>query len=92
MIGDALRTGNHRQPKLALGRDPRLNYRVCHAKAPSARFRNRGFVRWRDRSAVILTTHAPFTTRCCSLAGNSGSVGRTSLSLRYRNFSGHQRI
>ena len=62
-----------------------LNYRLCHAETPSARFRNRGFVRWRERSPVILTTHARFTERCCSLVCDGGSVGCTSLSLRYRS-------
>jgi hypothetical protein len=65
-----------------------LNYRLCHAKTPSARFRNRGFVRWRGRSPVILTTHARFTERCCTLVCDGGRVGCTSLSLRYRSVRG----
>ena len=64
------------------------NYRACHTETPSARFRNRCFVRWCECSQVIRTTYAPFTNRCWSLVGNSGGAGCASLSLRCRGFLG----
>jgi two-component system, OmpR family, response regulator len=42
-----------------------------------ARFRNRCFVRWHECPQIIRATHAPFTERCWSLVGNTGSVGCT---------------
>ena len=52
-------------------------YRFCHAETPSARFRNRCFVRWRECSQIIRATYAPFTKRCWALVGNRGSAGCT---------------